>query len=98
MREYSTPLTATIAGLDDSGDAAGGNLTDAVVRNATDHPDTVVFSRRAGSGWSDVTAAEFLDQVRAVAKGLVASGIEAGDRVALLSRTRYEWTLLDYAI
>ena len=48
--------------------------------------------------WADVTAGEFLEEVRAVAKGLIAAGVEAGDRVALISRTRYEWTLLDYAI
>ena len=57
----------------------------------------VLAPRRAG-GWADVTAGEFLEEVRAVAKGLIAAGIEAGDRVALISRTRYEWTLLDYAI
>ena len=52
----------------------------------------------ATTAGSDVTAAEFLDEVRAVAKGLIAAGVEAGDRVALMSKTRYEWTLLDYAI
>jgi long-chain acyl-CoA synthetase len=77
---------------------ATGNLTDDVVKNARDHADTVVLSRRTGDSWTDVTAAEFRTQVAAVAKGLMAAGIEAGDRVALLSRTRYEWTLLDYAI
>ncbi len=90
MREYSTPLTITIP--------ATGNLTDAVVRNATEAADEAVFARRAGSGWQDVTAAEFLAEVSAVAKGLIAAGIEAGDRVALISKTRYEWTLFDYAI
>ena len=45
-----------------------------------------------------MTAAQFLEQVRAVAKGLVAAGVGEGDRVALISKTRYEWTLLDYAI
>jgi long-chain acyl-CoA synthetase len=77
-----------------------GNLTDAVVRNAREAPGAAVLARRApdGGGWEDVTAAEFLLQVRAVAKGLVAAGVDAGDRVALVSRTRYEWTLLDYAI
>ena len=49
-------------------------------------------------GWDDVTAAEFLDEVSGVAKGLIAAGVEAGDRVALISKTRYEWTLVDYAI
>ncbi len=92
MREFSTPLTIEVP--------ATGNLTDDVVRNAAEAPDAVVFSRPApdGSGWADVTAATFLAEVRGVAKGLVAAGIEAGDRVALISKTRYEWTLLDYAI
>ncbi len=90
MREFSTPLTIE--------NPSTGNLTDDVVINAREAPGAVVFSRRAGSAWQDVTAAEFLDEVRAVAKGLIAAGIEAGDRVALISKTRYEWTLLDYAI
>ncbi|HEY0904520.1 MAG TPA: long-chain fatty acid--CoA ligase [Marmoricola sp.] len=90
MREYTTALQVQVPQT--------GNLTDDVVRNGTEHPDSVAFSRRTPDGWSDVTARAFLDEVRAVAKGLVAAGVEAGDRVALLSRTRYEWTLFDYAI
>ena len=97
MREYSTPLTIDLP--------TTGNLTDDVVRNAREAGETVAFSRPAdpgGSGaahgWEDVTAAEFLAEVQAVAKGLVAAGVQAGDRVALISRTRYEWTLFDYAI
>ncbi|WP_414720633.1 AMP-binding protein [Streptomyces sp.] len=49
-------------------------------------------------GWLDVTAAEFRDEVLAVAKGLLAQGIRFGDRVAIMSRTRYEWTLFDFAL
>jgi long-chain acyl-CoA synthetase len=90
VREYSTPLQVTVP--------TTGNLTDDVVRNATQAPDRVAFSRRTSDGWADVTARRFHDEVLAVAKGLVAAGIEPGDRVALLSRTRYEWTLFDYAI
>ena len=90
MREFSTPLTTEIP--------ATGNLTDDVVTNAREAGDTVQFSRPGESGWVDVTAAEFLAEVSAVAKGLIAAGIEVGDRVALVSKTRYEWTLLDYAI
>ncbi|ANH39093.1 Long-chain-fatty-acid--CoA ligase FadD15 [Nocardioides dokdonensis FR1436] len=92
MREFSTPLTIEVP--------ATGNLTDDIVTNAAQAPDAVVFSRPAadGSGWQDVTAAQFLEDVTGVAKGLVAAGVEAGDRVALISKTRYEWTLLDYAI
>ncbi|MBO0845429.1 MAG: long-chain fatty acid--CoA ligase [Nocardioides sp.] len=90
MREYSSPLNIEIPST--------GNLTDDVVANAKDAPDAVVFSRRVAAGWEDVTAATFLDEVRAVAKGLVAAGIETGDRVGLISKTRYEWTLVDYAV
>ncbi|KQY63924.1 MULTISPECIES: AMP-dependent synthetase/ligase [unclassified Nocardioides] len=90
MREFATPLTVEIP--------ATGNVTDDVVTNARDHADSVVFSRRTGDGWVDVTAAQFHTEVTGVAKGLIAAGIEAGDRVAILSKTRYEWTLLDYAI
>ena len=90
MREFSTPLSVAIP--------TTGNLTDDVVTNAREAATTAVFSRATADGWTDVTAAEFHDEVRAVAKGLIAAGIEAGDRVALLSKTRYEWTLLDYAI
>jgi long-chain acyl-CoA synthetase len=93
VREYSAPLNVEIP--------ATGNLTDDVVTNAREAGSTVQFSRRPGgpdSGWEDVTAAEFLAEVTAVAKGLIAAGIEVGDRVALISKTRYEWTLFDYAI
>ena len=90
MREYSTPLVVALP--------SGGNLTDDVVRNAREAPDAVLFSRREQDGWSDVSAAAFHDHVRATAKGLVAAGVQPGDRVALVSRTRYEWTVLDYAI
>jgi len=69
-----------------------------VVRNAVDVPDRALFAKRSGSGWTDVTAAQFKREVDALAKGLVAAGIGRGDRVALMSRTRYEWTLADYAI
>ncbi|MEP6629606.1 MAG: AMP-dependent synthetase/ligase, partial [Lapillicoccus sp.] len=75
-----------------------GNLARTVVDNARRTPDRVVFSRREGSGWSDVTAAQFADDVTRLAKGLVAAGIDVGDRVGLMSRTRYEWTLVDYAL
>jgi long-chain acyl-CoA synthetase len=90
VREYSSPLTVDVP--------TTGNLTDDVVANAADAPETVAFSRRDEDGWEDVTAAAFLAEVRAVAKGLVAAGVGAGDRVGLISKTRYEWTLVDYAI
>jgi long-chain acyl-CoA synthetase len=91
VREFSLPALAEIP--------ATANLADAVFRRAAEQPQAVVARRPvAESGWQDVTAAQFSGEVTAVAKGLVAAGIEAGDRVALMSHTRYEWTLIDYAI
>ncbi len=90
MQEYSAP---TLLELD-----AGASLVDAVRRNAQTAPEDVVFSRRVDGQWAPVTAREFAAEVSALAAGLVAQGVAAGDRVGLMSRTRYEWTLCDYAI
>jgi long-chain acyl-CoA synthetase len=78
--------------------APADNLTDLIVRNAREAPSSVAFSRPVGGKWQDVTCAQFLSEVTAVASGLVAVGIEPGMRVALMSKTRYEWTLFDFAI
>ncbi|MFD7731262.1 AMP-dependent synthetase/ligase [Kitasatospora phosalacinea] len=75
-----------------------GNLADLVHQNAERHPGVAVLSRKTAGQWQDLTAAQFLAEVHAVAKGLVATGIGPGDRVAVMSRTRYEWTLLDFAV
>jgi len=77
--------------------SADRNLTDMIVRNAK-NPDLVSFGRKVDDQWEDVSARQFLDEVYRVAKGLVASGVQPGDRVGLMSRTRYEWTLCDFAI
>jgi long-chain acyl-CoA synthetase len=75
-----------------------GNLAWLVVRKAEEQGDRVLFSRRVGAGWNDVTAARFKEDVEDVARGLVAAGVQPGDRVALMSHTRYEWTVVDFAI
>ncbi|WP_399092200.1 AMP-dependent synthetase/ligase [Streptomyces sp. BBFR2] len=90
MREFSLPALYEVP--------ADGNLTDLIRRNAAQHPDVAVVGRKVDGVWQDVTATAFLAEVRAVAKGLMASGIQPGDRIGLMSRTRYEWTLLDFAI
>ncbi|MGY5129981.1 AMP-dependent synthetase/ligase [Streptomyces nigrescens] len=90
MREFSLPALYEVP--------ADGNLTDLIRRNAAQHPDVAVMGRKVNGVWQDVTAATFLAEVRAAAKGLIASGVRPGDRVGLMSRTRYEWTLLDFAI
>ncbi len=91
MREISVPalVEATPA----------ANLTDVVAGNALDAPDSVAFRRRdAGGTWQDVSWAQFDREVRDLAKGLAAAGVHPGDRIGLMSKTRYEWTLADYAI
>ncbi|MEC4018963.1 AMP-dependent synthetase/ligase [Streptomyces sp. H27-D2] len=90
MREFSLPAMYEVP--------ADGNLTDLIRRNAVQHPDVPVISRKLNGAWQDVSATAFLAEVRAAAKGLIASGIQPGDRIALMSRTRYEWTLLDFAV
>jgi len=90
VHEYSTPEAVRL----DPGEA----LTDAVRERAARTPDEVLFSRKVDGRWAPVTAKEFASEVGALAAGLVASGVQAGDRVGLMSRTRYEWTLCDYAI
>ena len=91
MRQHTVPALVQIP------DSA--NVADVVFKRAAADPQQVALRRDAGGGtWQDVTTAGFRDEVTALAKGLIAAGIAAGDRVSLMSRTRYEWTLLDYAI
>ena len=91
MREYSMDALAEIP--------ASANLADIVGRRAAEQPRAVMLRRKDGAGdWRDVTAEQFRDEVRALARGLIGAGVSPGDRVALMSHTRYEWTLLDYAL
>ena len=75
-----------------------GNLSDIIADRATTDPLRVLVSRPLGDGWQPVSAQELDREVRAVASGLIARGIEIGDRVAIMAKTRYEWTILDFAI
>ncbi|NUL06927.1 long-chain fatty acid--CoA ligase [Streptomyces lunaelactis] len=76
-----------------------GGLADAVFDHAQDDPQRVALGRKDEAGqWQDVTSAQFRDEVLALAKGLLAHGVRFGDRVALMCRTRYEWTLFDFAL
>ncbi|AXE23817.1 long-chain fatty acid--CoA ligase [Streptomyces globosus] len=79
-------------------EAAVGGLADCVFRSAREEPGRVVMGRKQDGVWRDVTAGEFAAEVLALARGLVAQGVESGDRVAVMSRTRYEWTLFDFAL
>lgn len=91
MREYTNPPLTLAPPV--------GGLADVVFQHAQEDPLYVALGRKDELGqWRDVTAAEFRDEVLALAKGLLARGIRFGDRVAIMSRTRYEWTLFDYAL
>ncbi|MEO6701426.1 MAG: AMP-dependent synthetase/ligase [Jatrophihabitantaceae bacterium] len=89
MRELTIPS---------SGAPTQRNAAEVVFDNARSKPRLVSMRVRSGDTWTDVTAADFAEQVSDLARGLIASGIEAGQRVALMSKTRYEWTLFDFAI
>ncbi|MFZ9641425.1 MAG: AMP-dependent synthetase/ligase [Candidatus Nanopelagicaceae bacterium] len=90
MNQYSVPALEPVA--------SNGNLTNYIADRARFEPTRVMLSRPLGEGWQKVTAHELDQEVRATAKGLIASGIKQGDRVAIMARTRYEWTILDFAI
>jgi long-chain acyl-CoA synthetase len=90
VREFSVPATTEV-GPDEA-------LTDLLATNVAEVGDKPAYRVRRGSQWQDVTWKEFGEQVAGVAKGLIASGVGAGDRVALQARTRYEWAVIDFAI
>jgi long-chain acyl-CoA synthetase len=81
-----------------AGEPTQRNAAEVVFDNARIKPQHASLRVREGDQWVDVTAATFAEQVTALANGLLAAGIEAGERVAVMSKTRYEWTLFDFAI
>ena len=90
MQQYTEPATAKVADDD--------NLTAAPWANADAHGSDVAYRRLVDDQWQDVTFSTFRDEVATAAKGFLAAGLQPGDRVGLISPTRYEWTLLDYAL
>lgn len=90
MQEYTTPAAYEVA--------ENETCLTALLATAQARPFGVLFTRPRSFEWVNVTASEFVEEVFEVAKGLIANGVQQGDRVALLSETRYEWTLLDFAI
>ena len=78
--------------------AVAGNLTNLISERAHFEPERVIVSRPLGDGWQPVTAKAYEEEIKAVAKGLIANGVSFGDRVAIMAKTRYEWTVLDFAI
>ena len=90
MREFSVPASFTVGEYD--------TVVSSVFSHEADDPDHVIIQRLVDGSWSDVTCAQVAGQVRSAALGLIAEGIQPGDRVAILSATRYEWPIIDFAI
>lgn len=77
---------------------AQASITDDLMARVATSPDHPVFARKTAGEWRTVTCREFADQATALAAGLVAAGVAPGDRIAIMSETRYEWVLCDFAI
>ncbi|MBU6277794.1 MAG: AMP-dependent synthetase/ligase [Actinomycetales bacterium] len=90
LKEYSVPAIVQ--------PPTSGSLADHIIENAAKYPDREVIALNRGGVWVGMTAQAFLNEVKAVAKGVIASGVKPGERVGIMSRTRYEWTLVDYAL
>jgi long-chain acyl-CoA synthetase len=90
MNEITTPAIIPAA--------VAGNLTNLISERAHFEPERVLVSRPMGDRWQAVTAKEYEEEIKAVAKGFIAAGVGFGDRVAIMAKTRYEWTVLDFAI
>jgi len=90
VREFTVPASFEIAEYD--------TVVSSVYAHEREDPDHVIFQRLVDGTWTDVTCAQAAGQIRSAALGLIAHGVRPGDRVALLSATRYEWPIIDFAI
>ncbi len=90
MDEFHVPLAVT--------SEPTMSISDLLIEQATTSPTKVLIEKQEHGAWRKYTTAQVLELVEQVAKGLIASGVEAGDHVAIMSRTRFEWTILDFAI
>jgi long-chain acyl-CoA synthetase len=90
VRELSVPASFSVGEHD--------NIVTAVFSHEREDPDCVIFQRLVDGTWTDVTCGQAASQIRSAAQGLIAEGVKPGERVAILSATRYEWAILDFAI
>ena len=90
MKEFFVPAVVT--------PDPDANTTDLLVDRVRQTPNGALFALpTADGGWTDVTAVEFHRQVRALAKGFIAAGVRPGEKIGFMCKTRYEWTLVDFA-
>ncbi len=85
MNEFTTPAIVP--------PATSGNLTNLITERASLEPSRTMLSRPIGESWQPVSAKELENEIRTAAKGFIAAGIQPGDRVALMAKTRYEWSI-----
>ncbi|MFK0040930.1 AMP-dependent synthetase/ligase [Paenarthrobacter sp. NPDC090517] len=90
MREASTELLVEAD--------PNTNVTDLLLERCHKDPFGNLYAHKTANGWLNISAARFLADVTALAKGLIAGGLNPGDPVAVLSRSSFEWTLVDFAI
>lgn len=90
MQEYTSPGETKVS--------ADENLTEALWRSAEHHPDRPAVAHRVGDRFVEWSTRQFADEVRAVAKGLMALGVEKEQKVGIYASTRLEWTVIDFAI
>lgn len=90
MKSIETP--AIVAASPDD------NTTDLLRERVLATPDDILFGVPEGEGWRDISARQFESEVSALAKGFIEAGIEAGNKVAFMCKTKYEWTLVDFAL
>ena len=90
MDEFRVPLAVTT-------DAAS-SISDLLINQATQAPNRVLLEKQVDGVWQTYTSSQVLALVESTAKGLMASGVGAGDHVGIMSRTRFEWTILDFAL
>ncbi|MBO6071864.1 MAG: AMP-binding protein [Aeriscardovia sp.] len=89
-KESASPLTYETS--------PGDNLFSILQKRAQQSPDGELIKYKDEVGkWQSFSAAEFLDLVKLIARGLISRGFKKGDALAILSSTRWEWTAFDYA-
>jgi long-chain acyl-CoA synthetase len=74
------------------------NITDLLLQRVSETPNLPLFALDTDKGWKDLSGAGFLEQVQDLAKGFIAAGIQPGQAVGIMSKTRFEWTLIDFAL